>query len=112
MRPPMEDHDSQVPEQPAEPAPPRRRHRSLVLTVLALLSLVGLVPLVLMGWQVARSLASDLEANQKEIQLDKAKTLEQEIGSYIQGHFDRLETMATAVTHLAAPVAEGKARVD
>ena len=57
--------------------------------------------------QVARSLASDLEANQKEIQLDKAKTLEQEIGAYVQSHFDRLETMATAVTHLAAPTDAG-----
>ncbi len=93
-------------------SPQRVRRSSIVLTVLALLVFVGLVPLVLMGWKVSSSLAEDLEANQKEIQLDKAKTLEQEISRYVQGHFDRLETMATAVAHLAAPVAEGERPVD
>lgn len=96
------------------PLSPRRRHRSLVLTVLAILSFVALAPLVLMGWQVAASLAQDLEANQKEIQLDKAKTLESQITRYVQGHFDRLETMATAVSQLAAPAAasDGERKVD
>ena len=108
----MSNEELETPLDGVPPGPIRRRRRSLVLTVLALLCLVGLGPLVLMGWQVAHSLASDLEANQKEIQLDKAKTLEEEISSYIQGHFDRLETMATAVTHLAAPVATGQARAD
>jgi HD-GYP domain-containing protein (c-di-GMP phosphodiesterase class II) len=99
---------------PVQPIPGRRRHRSLVLTVLAILSFVALAPLVLMGWQVAASLAQDLEANQKEMQLDKAKTLESQITRYVQGHFDRLETMATAVSQLAAPEAgiSGERRVN
>ena len=96
------------------PVAARRRHHSLVLTVLAILSFVALAPLVLMGWQVAASLAQDLEANQKEIQLDKAKTLEGQITRYVQGHFDRLETMASAVSHFATPVlvVDGRRKVD
>jgi HD-GYP domain-containing protein (c-di-GMP phosphodiesterase class II) len=91
------------------PRPVRGRRHSLVLSVLAVLTLVGLAPLGLLGWQVARSLRTDLEANQMEIQLDKAKTIEQEITRYVGGHFDRLESMAIAVSHLASPAANGAA---
>ena len=87
---------------------PRARRQSLVLTVLAVLSFVALVPLVLMGWQVAASLSTDLEANQKEIQLDKAKTIGEEVSGFVSGHFDRLESLAAAISHLAAPVARGE----
>ena len=74
-----------------------------MLTVLAILLVVGLVPLALMGWQVGRSLGNDLEANQKETQLDKAKTIDEEITRYVDGHFERLETIATAIAHLSVP---------
>ncbi len=98
---------------PTAPPPRRRKRRpSLVLTALAALAFVGLVPLLLMGWQVAGSLAPDLEANQKELQLDKALTIEQQVSRFVYGHFDRLESLSAAISHLAAPVARGEQPLD
>jgi HD-GYP domain-containing protein (c-di-GMP phosphodiesterase class II) len=107
----LDEHRETPQATPAADAP-RPRRSSLVLTVLAVLSFVGLVPLVLMGWQVASSLSTDLEANQKEIQLDKAKTIGGEVSRFIDGHFDRLESLAAAISHLAAPIARGEAPLD
>ena len=94
------------------PRAPRGRRGSLVLTVLAVLSIVGLAPLVLMGWKVANSQSKDLEANQKEMQLDKAQTIEEEISRFVSSHFARLESLSAAISHLAAPVARGEAPLD
>jgi HD-GYP domain-containing protein (c-di-GMP phosphodiesterase class II) len=65
-----------------------------------------------MGWQVSRNLEPDLEANQQEIYLDKAKTLSTQIGRYVSGHFDRLESVATAISHLAPSLANAKQPLD
>jgi HD-GYP domain-containing protein (c-di-GMP phosphodiesterase class II) len=63
-------------------APPRRRGRILVY-LLGLLFAVGVVPLLFTSYSLVSKSRESLEFNQKAIQLDKARSLSQQVAIYV-----------------------------
>ncbi|HEY5906960.1 MAG TPA: HD domain-containing phosphohydrolase, partial [Vicinamibacteria bacterium] len=68
----------------SEAAKPRRRGRILVSLLLLLLA-VGIVPLLGTAWSLVSRSKESLELNQKQIQLDKARSLARQVESYTSG---------------------------
>ncbi|HVQ29705.1 MAG TPA: HD domain-containing phosphohydrolase [Vicinamibacteria bacterium] len=66
-----------------EPAPPRRRRRILSSLLLLLLG-VGTVPLLGTAYDLVNRSRGILEVNQKQIQLDKARSLSRQVAGYVQ----------------------------
>ena len=66
-----------------KPAPPRRRRRILSSLLLLLLG-VGTVPLLGTAYDLVSRSKASLEANQKQIQLDKARSLSRQVAGYVQ----------------------------
>ena len=66
-----------------KPAPPRRRRRILSSLLLLLLG-VGTVPLLGTAYDLVNRSRASLEVNQKQIQLDKARSLSRQVAGYMQ----------------------------
>jgi HD-GYP domain-containing protein (c-di-GMP phosphodiesterase class II) len=65
------------------PAPHARRGR-ILFTLLALLFGIGVVPLVFTSWNLVSRSREILELDQKTIQLDKARSLSQQVSVYLK----------------------------
>ena len=72
---------------------PKRRGRILVSLIILLL-LVGVVPLLWTSNQLVRGSQEMLEVDQRQIQLDKARALAQQIASYTRSVRGRVTTIA------------------
>jgi HD-GYP domain-containing protein (c-di-GMP phosphodiesterase class II) len=76
-------------------APPKRRGR-ILFSLLLLLFGVGVVPLLGTSWYLVSRARADLELDQKKAQLDKVRSLSQQIALY--GHGLEAQTQAIART--------------
>jgi HD-GYP domain-containing protein (c-di-GMP phosphodiesterase class II) len=63
--------------------PPLRRRGRILFSLLLLLLGVGVVPLVGTSWQLVSRSREILELDQKEMQLDKARSLSQQVSVYL-----------------------------
>jgi len=63
---------------------PRRHHGRILTSLMLLLFAVGVVPLLGTSWNLVRQSRESLEYDQKVIQLDKARSLSQQIAIYVQ----------------------------
>ena len=77
---------------PAPPATPRRRGR-ILHSLLLLLFAVGVVPLVATSFHLVSKSREILELDQKSIQLDKARSLSQQVSTYLKS----LQSQTTAI---------------
>ena len=68
---------------PDAPAPARRRGR-ILHSLLLLLFAVGVVPLVATSFYLVSKSREILELDQKSIQLDKARSLSQQVSTYLK----------------------------
>src|SRR5207245_3531096 len=99
--------DQSLPPSPA--AAPRRRGRILD-SLLLLLFLVGVIPLVGTSFHLVSKSREILELDQKTIQLDKARSLSQQVSTYLKGL--QSQTIAIARTlELDTPPDQFAARV-
>jgi len=81
------------PEPAPAAAPPRRRGRILI-SLLALLFIVGVVPLLGTSYYLVSRSSADLEFNQRAIQLDMAKSLSQQIKTYVESLHSQVAAIA------------------
>jgi HD-GYP domain-containing protein (c-di-GMP phosphodiesterase class II) len=72
---------------------PRQRRGTILFSLLVLLFFVGVVPLVFTSYTLVRRGRDILELHQKELQLDKARSLSQQVAVYVQS----LRSHVTAV---------------
>jgi HD-GYP domain-containing protein (c-di-GMP phosphodiesterase class II) len=79
-----------------EPAAPRRRGR-ILFSLLALLFIVGVVPLLVTSYYLVSRSKRDLEFNQKAIQLDMAKSLSQQIKTYVESLHSQVAAIARTI---------------
>ncbi|PYQ50967.1 MAG: hypothetical protein DMF78_14320, partial [Acidobacteria bacterium] len=94
---------------PSPAAAPRRRGRILD-SLLLLLFLVGVIPLVGTSFHLVSKSREILELDQKTIQLDKARSLSQQVSTYLKGL--QSQTIAIARTlELDTPPDQFAARV-
>jgi HD-GYP domain-containing protein (c-di-GMP phosphodiesterase class II) len=80
----------------------RRRGRILV-SLLALLFVVGVVPLLWTSWTLVSRSREILELDQKAMQLDKARSLSQQVGVYVGSLQSQIEAIARTLEVDAAP---------
>jgi HD-GYP domain-containing protein (c-di-GMP phosphodiesterase class II) len=69
---------------PPKPATPMRRRGRILDSLLLLLFAVGVVPLVATSFRLVAKSRENLELNQKSIQLDKARSLSQQVSTYLK----------------------------
>src|SRR5436190_63485 len=74
----------------------KRRGRILVSLILLLL-MVGVAPLLWTSYQLVSSSREMLEVDQRQIQLDKARALSQQIAAYSASVRGRVKTIAKAL---------------
>jgi len=77
----------------AEVRRPRRRGR-ILLTLLALLFLVGVVPLLWTSFTLVARSREILELDQKSLQLDKARSLSQQVAVFVRSLQSQVATVA------------------
>ena len=77
----------------AGPAPVRRRRGRILFSLLFLLFAVGVVPLLWTSYKLVSKSREILELDQKSIQLDKARSLSQQVATYLKS----LEAQVTAI---------------
>ena len=63
---------------------PRRRRGRILVSLLALLFVVGVVPLLFTSWNLVAKSRESLELDQKALQLDKARSLSQQVAIYAE----------------------------
>jgi HD-GYP domain-containing protein (c-di-GMP phosphodiesterase class II) len=94
---------------PAPPTPPRRRGR-ILHSLLLLLFAVGVVPLVATSFHLVSKSREILELDQKSIQLDKARSLSQQVSTYLKSL--QSQTIAIARTlEVDTPIDQFSAKV-
>jgi HD-GYP domain-containing protein (c-di-GMP phosphodiesterase class II) len=80
---------------PARPAAARRPRRGRILfSLLLLLFGVGVVPLVATAYHLVSRSREILELDQKALQLDKARSLSQQVAVYVGNLRDQIDTIA------------------
>jgi HD-GYP domain-containing protein (c-di-GMP phosphodiesterase class II) len=79
------------------PSPPKRRGRILLSLVLLLL-VVGVVPLLWTSSALVSRSRDMLELDQKTIQLDKARSLSQQISVYVRSLHDQVQTISRTLS--------------
>ena len=89
------------PDRPEAEAPVHRRP-SMMLSVLAMLVLVAVGPIALMGYKITTELETDLTANQKELQLEKATSIQEGVVDLVESRFQLLRLIGEAATSVAA----------
>jgi len=77
----------------AVPKPVRRRRGRILISLLFLLFAVGVVPLLWTSYKLVSKSREILELDQKSIQLDKARSLSQQVATYLKS----LEAQVTAI---------------
>ena len=83
----------------------RRRRGRILVTLLVLLFAVGVVPLLWTSYKLVTRSKEILELDQKSIQLDKARSLSQQVATYLKS----LEAQVTAIARtLEVDVAAGQ----
>jgi HD-GYP domain-containing protein (c-di-GMP phosphodiesterase class II) len=71
----------------------RRRRGRIVYSLFLLLFLLGIVPLVWTSWRLVSRLRTELEFDQKTLQLSKARSLSQQVAVYVRS----LQTQMVAI---------------
>jgi HD-GYP domain-containing protein (c-di-GMP phosphodiesterase class II) len=91
------------------PTPPKRRGR-IILSLIALLLVVGVAPLIWTSSALVSRSRDMLELDQKTIQLDKARSLSQQISVYVRSLHDQVQAISRtlALDAEAAGVPFGK----
>jgi HD-GYP domain-containing protein (c-di-GMP phosphodiesterase class II) len=84
-----------------------QRRQSMMLSVLAVLVLVAVGPIALMAYKITSELKGDLIANQKELQLEKATSIQEDLAAQIESRFQLLHLIGEAA---ASSVAAGSER--
>ena len=88
------------------PAPPPRRRRGRILVSLLLLLLgVGVVPLVATSYRLVSRSREILELDQKAMQLDKARSLSQQVNVYVKSLQSQVVAIARTLEVDVAPSA-------
>jgi HD-GYP domain-containing protein (c-di-GMP phosphodiesterase class II) len=88
------------------PAPPTRRRRGRILVSLLLLLLgVGVVPLVATSYRLVSRSREILELDQKAMQLDKARSLSQQVSVYVKSLQSQVVAIARTLEVDVAPSA-------
>ena len=88
------------------PAPPPRRRRGRILVSLLLLLLgVGVVPLVATSYHLVSRSREILELDQKAMQLDKARSLSQQVSVYVKSLQSQVAAIARTLEVDVAPSA-------
>ena len=83
----------------------RRRRGRILVTLLVLLFAVGVIPLLWTSYKLVSKSREILELDQKSIQLDKARSLSQQVATYLKS----LEAQVTAIARtLEVDVAAGE----
>ena len=94
----------------ASPAKPSRRRGRILDSLLLLLFAVGVVPLVATSFHLVSKSREILELDQKSIQLDKARSLSQQVATYLKSL--QQQTVAIARTlEVDTPVDQFAAKV-
>jgi len=75
-------------------AGPRRRRGRILFSILALLFAIGVVPLVLTSYRLVSKSKESLELAQKQVQLDKARSLSSQVELYVKSLRDQVAVIA------------------
>ena len=73
---------------------PRARRGHILISILALLFVVGVVPLLWTSYTLYSRNREILELDQKAIQLNKARSLSQQVAVYVRSLHDQIRTIA------------------
>ncbi len=94
-------------------ARPRQRRGTILFSLLVLLFFVGVVPLVFTSYTLVGRSREILELDQKAMQLDKARSLSQQVGVYLQSLRAHLTAVARTleVEGAGTPFRERVARI-
>jgi HD-GYP domain-containing protein (c-di-GMP phosphodiesterase class II) len=95
------------------PRPARRRRGRILFSLLLLLFGVGVVPLVATAYHLVSRSREILELDQKALQLDKARSLSQQVAVYVGNLRDQIDTIARTleVESAVGPFSERVARI-
>ena len=84
-------------------APPRRRRGRILQSILLLLFVVGVVPLLWTSYTLVTRNREVLELDQKNLQLNKARSLSQQVAVYVRSLREQIRTIART---LATPTSQ------
>jgi HD-GYP domain-containing protein (c-di-GMP phosphodiesterase class II) len=73
---------------------PRRRRGRILFSILVLLFAIGVVPLLWTSYRLVTSSRESLELTQREMQLDKARSLSSQVGLYVESLHDQVAVIA------------------
>ena len=76
------------------PAGPRRRRGRILYSILVLLFAIGVVPLLWTSYKLVTGSRESLELTQKQMQLDKARSLSSQVGLYVSSLRDHVSAIA------------------
>ena len=76
------------------PAGPRRRRGRILYSILVLLFAIGVVPLLWTSYKLVTSSRESLVLTQKQMQLDKARSLSSQVGLYVRSLRDHVSAIA------------------
>jgi len=93
-------------------APPRRRRGRILQSILLMLFVVGVVPLLWTSYTLVTRNREVLELDQKNLQLNKARSLSQQVAVYVRSLREQVRTIARtlAAEGGAFPARVGKIR--
>jgi HD-GYP domain-containing protein (c-di-GMP phosphodiesterase class II) len=92
------------------PSPPRRRGRILYSLGL-LLFVVGFVPLLGTAWWLVSRSRESLEYNQRQVQLDKARSLARQVSSYVASLRSQVNLVAKTLELESGPFSKTVERI-
>jgi HD-GYP domain-containing protein (c-di-GMP phosphodiesterase class II) len=94
-------------------AGPRRRRGRILFSILILLFGIGVVPLLWTSYRLVSDSRRGLELNQKQMQLDKARSLSSQVAMYVQSLRDQVSVIARTLEIDAerVPFSERLARI-
>jgi HD-GYP domain-containing protein (c-di-GMP phosphodiesterase class II) len=94
-------------------AGPRRRRGRILFSILFLLFAIGVVPLLWTSYRLVSDMGRGLELNQKQMQLDKARSLSSQVAMYVQSLRDQVSVVARTLEIDAerVPFSERLARI-
>jgi len=92
---------------------PRRRRGRILFSILLLLFAIGVVPLLWTSYRLVSDSRRGLELNQKQMQLDKARSLSSQVAMYVQSLRDQVSVVARTLEIDAerVPFSERLARI-
>ncbi len=76
------------------PAGPRRRRGRILYSICVLLFAIGVVPLLWTSYKLVTGSRESLELTQKQMQLDKARSLSSQVGLYVSSLRDHVSAIA------------------